>query len=442
MIAGAACGGARALPSPVPATTAHASITKHVAFALLEDYEKGTDLREVERDFALMRELGVHTWRGSFSWIDYEPERGRYDFAWLHDFARLAARDGITLRPYIGYTPEWAAMGRRADGATWNDPPAELRAWSDFVRALVGEMRRHPNVVSYEIYNEENTKLWWDGTAEEYAAAVAAGAEAVHAANPRAAILMGGMVWPDAQWAATTCGGGNARRIDVVPVHAYPETWTPDSVTVENWLGAWYVEHFLPAVDSACGVRPIWIDEAGFATTPGKTEREQANWWARAIATFMATPRVEEIGIYEIKDKRPDKAVIGEPANYFLGLTRVDRTKKLAFHTVAMLVRLLDVGTLGVEDDSMRVEVTAGRAERLYRHLFVRPDGRRVLFVWDRTGSPTLAIQLARPGTRVVEYALDGGSAAYPEFDGRTIAGVHLAPGEVRTFVIDPASSR
>ncbi|HEX5581509.1 MAG TPA: beta-galactosidase, partial [Gemmatimonadaceae bacterium] len=88
---------------------APAAFTKRLEFAILEDYDKGDDLAEVERDFRLMRELGVTTWRGSFGWDDYEPDSGRYDFEWLHRFAERAARHGIRLRPYLGYTPEWAA---------------------------------------------------------------------------------------------------------------------------------------------------------------------------------------------------------------------------------------------------------------------------------------------------------------------------------------------
>ena len=77
---------------------------KPVSFSILEDYDKGEDLAEVARDFELMRRLGIRTWRGSFGWDDYEPQRGRLDLDWLHRFAELAARRGITLRPYIGYT--------------------------------------------------------------------------------------------------------------------------------------------------------------------------------------------------------------------------------------------------------------------------------------------------------------------------------------------------
>src|SRR5262249_21763628 len=92
--------------------------TKLLSFAILQDYDKGEDLRQVAMDFDLMNDLGVHTWRGSFGWDDYEPANGKYDFRWLHQFVDVAAKNGITLRPYIGYTPGWASKGG-ADSNVW-----------------------------------------------------------------------------------------------------------------------------------------------------------------------------------------------------------------------------------------------------------------------------------------------------------------------------------
>lgn len=59
----------------------------------------------------------------------------------------------------------------------------------------------------------------------------------------------------------------------------------------------------------------------GYATTPGRTEHDQAIWWARAVPTFLADSAVEHIGIYEIKDLREDSRVIGDAPNYHLSLT-------------------------------------------------------------------------------------------------------------------------
>jgi hypothetical protein len=432
---GTAAAGPPTTPPGSPAALSTQTFTKTVSFAVLEDYDKGEDLREVERDFELMKELGVRTWRGSFGWDDYEPERDRYDFVWLHQFAELAARYGIELRPYIGYTPAWAGGGG-SDGEAWNDPPGTLSEWSDFVRRLAAEMGRHPNLRSWEIYNEENVRLWWDGTPAQYAEVLAAGARSVRASDPDAQVLLGGLVWPDAEWLEQAC---DAAPVDIIPFHAYPETWTPDSVDVERYLDAGYREQFLPAVREHCGDRPVWINETGYATTPGKTERDQANWWVRAFATFLADPRVEHLGIYEIRDAAPGRPVIGDEPNYHLGLTRRDRTPKLAFHTVDLLTDLLDVGRLTVADAELAVRVTAGAIGSLHHHLFVRPDARQVLIVWDKRGSPSLELTLARRGSRATEYTLDGRPVPFHQFDGTTLRRVRLVPGHVRIFEITAA---
>lgn len=437
LVAGCAPPQVEAPPAAMTSAPADArgAFTKDVSFAILEDYDKGQDLRDVERDFELMKELGVRTWRGSFGWDAYEPERGRYDFEWLHRFAELAARHDIELRPYIGSTPAWAAGGG-SDHRAWNDPPVSLDEWAEFVHRLVAAMRRHPNVRSWEIYSEENVRLRWDGTAEQYAAVLAAGARAVREANPDAELLLGGLGWPDAEWVEHACG---AARVDVVPFHAYPETRTADSVDVERYLDAGYRDGFLPAVREHCGDRPIWINETGYATIEGRSERDQANWWARAFATFLADPHVRHLGIYGLKDLRPDREVIGDRPNRHFGLTRADRTRKLAFRTVALLTDLLDVGRLTVADPELGVRVTAGAPAALYHHLFVRPDGRQVLIVWDKRGAPSLDITLARRGTRVTEYTLDGRAVPFAQFDGRTLRRVRLAPGHVRIFDITPS---
>jgi hypothetical protein len=429
--AGRGAPGADVVPAGSPSV-----FTKPVSFAILEDYDKGQDLRDVARDFALYRELGVPVWRGSFGWDDYEPDRGQYDLTWLERFVALADSMGISLRPYLGYTPEWATRGGKDDHA-WNDPPRRTEDWVRFVKVVATRLRSHPSLISYEIYNEENVPLWWEGTPEEYATVLRSGAEAIRRADPDIQVLLGGMVWPDLEWLEANCSAGKA-PFDVLPFHAYPETWTPDSVTVENYLGPGYREQFLSQADEQCGTKPIWINETGFATTPGKSERDQAEWWVRAFATFLAEPRVEHLGIYEIRDQPQGTAVIGDAPNYYLGLLRTDGTPKLAFQTVKLLVKLFGSDSISVADPQLRVEVTEGKRGELYHHLFIRPDGRQLVFVWDRTGSPTLRLELARGGRRVTSYELDGRGSPWSRMDERIISGVSLEPGRPRIFEVEP----
>ena len=407
---------------------------KPVSFAILEDYDKGADLADIEKDFALFKELEITTWRGSFGWDDYEPTPGTFDFKWLHTFVERAAAHRIQLRPYLGYTPEWAARRGGADADAWNNPPADVARWERFVSAIVSALKRHPNVLSYEIYNEENVKQWWDGDAGAYARALARGARAVRRADSDARVLFGGLVFPDAEWVEAVCSAEGVKgSFDVLPFHAYPETWTPEDVTAENYVGG--LDAFVEVADRRCGRRPIWINETGFATVPGKSEREQASWWVRAVATFLAHPRVEHIGVYEIKDLPTDKPVIGDAPNYHLGLTRIDRTKKLAFHTVDLLTDLLDTGTIRVADEELTI-VNDGERGDPYQHLFVRPDGDRVLIVWNRSGARRIDISWRTPGRTAFEYALDGQTRNVAEFDGKALRDVDLEPSMPRIFRI------
>jgi polysaccharide biosynthesis protein PslG len=400
----------------------------------LEDYDKGTDLSEVARDFALIRELGASGWRGSFGWDDYEPAPGRYDFAWLARFAELAREYGLRLRPYLGYTPGWAG-GSGADDQAWNDPPRRSTDFARFAARLAVALQPAGSVISYEIYNEENTRLWWDGTASQYARVYRETAESLRRVVRGIGVLPGGLVWPDAQWLSAVCEADGA--IAAAAVHLYAETWTPDSVTLERAIRDLAGPEFLETVNGACGRAPVWANEVGFATTRGKTERDQAEWWVRAIAGLAADPRVTLVGIYEIKDLAPGREVIGEPENYHLGLTRADRSPKLAFYTVRRLLALLD-RPFTVEPVDVTVHTPTGGSRPEVR-LFRRDDGRQVLVAWVPPGGTgaTIDVQLIAAARQAVGYALDG--AALPvAVHGRRIEGLRVVPGAPRMLLIDP----
>jgi hypothetical protein len=410
---------------------------KSVSFAVLEDYDKGEDLKEVAIDFQLMKELGIDVLRCSFGWDDYEPVRGRYDFVWLKNFVKLAAQNHIKIRPYIGYTPRWAAAPGSPDGMDWNNPPADYRAWYRFVYNLAYALRDYPNVLSYEVYNEENAPLWWDGTIEQYKDTLRHAAVAIRMADPDAQVLLGGFVLPDVDWLRSITQSGHARYYDVTPFHAYPETWTSADVVVENYLDVRY-RQFVRENQTRGEGEPIWINEMGFATTHGKTELDQANWWARAVSTFVADPDVEHIGVYEIKDLPPRKDVIGDGKNYHLGLTRADRTKKLSFYTVAMLKNLFGAEKITAADRELTVAVVDGQAGDLHWRLFKRSDGKQLLFLYDKIANPTVSVTLKTAAKTAVKYALNGTVANYANFDGRTLANIRLAAGNVEIFRIDP----
>ena len=273
--------------------------------------------------------------------------------------------------------------------------------------ALAAELRHHPNVPSLEVYDEENVTQWWEGTREQYARTldIASRAARIHR---RFEIVAGGLVFPDVEWMEDLCAQPGVRSsFDVVAVHAYPETWTPAGVTAENYFGAEFEKKFVRAVDRACGRKRVWINETGFATTPGKTEMDQAAWWVRAIATFAAEPRVEHIGVYEIKDLAAEKAAIGDAPNYHRGVARSDRTPKLAFATIKRVVELFGSRSVTIADADVIVEPREAEGE-LHYHAFARPDGDRILFVWNRVSEQKVRIAAKTRSGPITEYGLDG----------------------------------
>jgi hypothetical protein len=416
------------------APLAQANVTKPVSFAVLEDYDKGDDLDDVALDFQFLNELGINEMRCSFGWDDYEPRKGQYDFAWLKAFVARAGQYGIKLRPYLGYTAPWAG-DHGSDDIYWNDPPAHLQDWHNFVAAVASALKGYPNVLSYEIYNEENDAYWWEGGIVQYSETLKQAALAIRAADPALQVILGGFVFPDYDYLYPLVDAGSATYYDILPFHAYPETW--ETSTVETYLDEQYYDYFVPE-NAMGGNKPIWVNEMGFATTKGKTEAEQANWFLRATATFLADKHIQELGFYEIKDLKPDGSSKKDDPNYHLGLTYSDRKKKLAFSTVQMIASLLNTGTLTTADHEMTVTVTAGKGKALYKHLFKRPDGRQVLFVYDKEASPTVSVTLATKGKKAFRYELDGSRSLYPDFDGTTLKNVALTEGTVTVFRIDP----
>ncbi len=423
-----------ALPPVYASAASQANVTKPVSFAVLEDYDKGADLNQVALDFQLMNQLGIDQMRCSFGWDDYEPRPGQFDFAWLKQFVALANQYGIKLRPYLAYTAPWAGVGG-GDDIYWNDPPANLQDWYDFVYQLASTLSVYPNVLSYEIYNEENDSFWWEGGIYQYGNTLQQAALAIRAADPDAQVIVGGFVFPDYDYLFPLVDAGLPQYYDILPFHAYPETF--ETNTVETYLDEQYYDYFVPE-NREGGNKPIWVNEMGFATTKGKTETEQANWFLRATSTFLADAHIQELGFYEIKDLPPDDPVIGGEPNYHLGLTYKNRKKKLAFSTVQMIASLLNVGTLTTADGDARVTVTGGRSQDLYDHLFKRPDGSQILFIYDKTASPTVQVSLKTRARKAYKYELDGSFAAYPAFDGRKLENIQLTAGNVAVFRIEP----
>jgi hypothetical protein len=92
---------------------------------------------------------------------------------------------------------------------------------------------------------------------------------------------------------------------------------------------------------------------------------------------------------------------------------------------------LLDVGRLTVVTDTFAVQPSDSPNGELHHQAFLRPDGDRVLVVWNRTAAERVRVQFPAGMFRVVEYSLDGSTRTTPE--ERTVD-VALTAGTPRIF--------
>ncbi len=85
----------------------------HTPIGLCEDYpEETTTLEIIRSDMELLKRAGIDLLRISFGWDGIETEKDRYDWGFWDDYVRIAVDEyGITLIPYICYTPQWNSTG-------------------------------------------------------------------------------------------------------------------------------------------------------------------------------------------------------------------------------------------------------------------------------------------------------------------------------------------
>jgi hypothetical protein len=200
------------------------------------------------RDMARMRAGGVETVRVMVSWsaIQQQP-RGEYDWGGLDDTVAQAAEEHLELLPFLISTPGWLSRD-------WRTLPVrsgrQRRAWGEFVRAAVerygsrgefwtehgpGSKRPLPKlpIRAWQIWNEENFFYFAKpASPTAYARLLAVTHRAMHRADPRADLVLGGLFGdpgqrPPRAWDAVDFldrlyrVGGVKANFDAVSLHPY-----------------------------------------------------------------------------------------------------------------------------------------------------------------------------------------------------------------------------
>jgi hypothetical protein len=217
---------------------------------------------------------------------------GAPDWSGLDQYMSLARIYHLRVLADVLATPWYLAdcpSGTAFDD-TYLCPPSDDRAWGQEAGAVAAHTRGV--IDDFEIINEPDGGWSFHGTAQKYAGILAASYEAIHAADPRARVALGGLenvgsygpTWLHEVFA--TPGLDATHKFDIANIHVR----TPEAgaaPTVARWR-----RYF-----SGLGFHgPMWVTETGYPADPAEQTDPsyrggpgaQARYLSAAIPAMLA----------------------------------------------------------------------------------------------------------------------------------------------------------
>lgn len=378
---------------------------------LCEDYpEETTTSEKVARDFEILRETGTKLLRVGIGWDGIEEKPGEYKWRHWDEVVDTAQREGVTLLPYVCYTPEWAT-GARRDG--WREPPRNLDRFGKFMSVIASRYRG--TVRSWELWNEPDNRDYWRGSPKQFARMFTAAARAVRKADPHAVVVLGGLAHgPDSSFFnAITANRRLSGYFDVLNFHGYFETW--DSTPAEEYLDR--INGYAAAVGSASPDRTpdMWLAEFGYSS--GKVARK-AGATGSAVTDFhspefqavallrhhilaLAAEKLSLTAWFRIRDLNQAEQVIGDDHNRHFGIVDAAGRPKPAFEALRLWQQLFGQAV-------RRVPISVARSPSADTQAFAfeRMDGTLIIAAWEPRIPPAQSDSHAAPAETTVEIQL------------------------------------
>jgi hypothetical protein len=254
-------------------------------------------------------EAGIGWVRVDFVWKYIEPERDVYTWQRYDRLIdRLEAR-GLRIYAGFGSTPAWATIGSEYSGVP--DDPAE---WQEF--CYLAASRYRGRVDAWGIWNEPNTKRFWEGTRAQYIEIMLLpGTDAIRAADPGALVCAPDLAhlssghWDDWLYEVIRKAG---HAIDVVTHHNYPSFGTANEVIYEldTKLNIPFTSPSIRRLLKETGWwgRPFWLTETGLQSER-YGEDAQAEFFEDLLTDWFGPhPRarwMDRIFFYHMNDGKP-----------------------------------------------------------------------------------------------------------------------------------------
>jgi hypothetical protein len=194
----------------------------------------------LEQQMALMAANGVESLRVVVDWRSLEPRKRAYQWTVVDRLVAASARHGIEFLPNVSASPRWASERPRDAREYWRSPPKSPAAYGRLMRQMV--LRYGPRgtfwaqnptvprtpIRKWQIWNEPTAPWFWARPrfAPSYAKLLRASYRAIHRADRRAKVIVGGLVAPRPDYAPWDAirdlyRAGARRWFDAVSVHPF-----------------------------------------------------------------------------------------------------------------------------------------------------------------------------------------------------------------------------
>jgi polysaccharide biosynthesis protein PslG len=258
-----------------------------------------------------LRGAGVRSVRIDLSWAMLQPNGRTYDpwgVAQVDKVIRMANQRGITPLMMFWLTPGWANGNRGL--RTLPSRPADYAA-------VIGwaAQRWRGKVVGWEIWNEPNSGRFMTGADPgAYTRLLRAAYPAVKKADPKAAVIFGGVQYNDVVWLRRAYDAGAQGYFDAMATHPYQgiADLPPTAIDGTKWTLLHVTAVRALMVARGDGNKEIWFTEFGWSTHPdsyranwlrGVTQAEQARFLTQTASLVAASlPYVRHLYWYSDVD--------------------------------------------------------------------------------------------------------------------------------------------
>jgi hypothetical protein len=387
----------------------------------------------------------------SLRWSAIEPSKGTFDWSKFDTSVQNAQAVGMDVFTLFDSNPSWAA-------ALPAGPVTDTQDLVDFTTLMaerydcdgMDDAEGHPCVHYWSFYGEpDNGNLdrakagrgYWGHNGDGYAAMLAQVSPAIHNADPKAQVLMGGLAydfWEEEggpfvrsfltdTLAALNAMGGARAYIDGVAFHYYPINPGRFPTILEK---AKEIRGIM--TNHGVGDLPLICPEMGYWSSPrfGSSERGQAN---RLVQMFVRglSEDMRLLSWYKVFDT----AVAGSPEDQYpdrtSGLLRVDNSFKPSYYAYKTMTRELT---------DLRYRRSFG-ATGVEGYVFGSPGGGEKTVLWSQSGTVRVAFpytHLRLVDTLGDEFDIWDNQPGSPgDVDGGVVGQIELEIYENRPFYVE-----